>query len=259
MTIDINAFLGDYPFRRLPDSTPAALLRGMDRTGIERAWVSCLPAIFWRDPTEGNALLYRMAAEHERLIPIPAVHPGLPGWHEVLREAKERGVPAVRCDPTFYGLHPVGQAMHELVDGCAEDGLPLLMAVRLEDGRQRHPNDHAATLEPWVIRTLIRSTAALRLIVTHADREFVEQVHFGSAPAEARRILWDICWLWGPPEDQLQLLSGTVGADRFAFGTGQPLRLPEAAVCKLDLLDLSPEQRRAVERGNLEAFCHSTT
>jgi hypothetical protein len=45
-----------------------------------------------------------------------------------------------------------------------------------------------------------------------------------------------------------------VGIERFAFGTGAPLRLPENSVCKLDLLDLSTDQRHALESSNLERF-----
>lgn len=254
MRIDPNAFVGEYPYRRLPDSTPAALLRAMDRVGIDEAWISHLSAVFWRDPGEGNPLLYRIADEHPRLRAVPAVHPELPDWKQVLGEARSQGAPAVRCDPTFYGIHPAGGEMHELAQACSEAGLPLLMAMRLEDGRQRHPNDTADPLPPWAVRTLIRGVPRLRLIVTHADREFVEQVHFGSTPDEARRILWDICWIWGPPEDHLATLLQTVGIDRFAFGTGAPLRLPENSVCKLDLLDLTAGQRDALESGNLTAF-----
>ena len=90
--------------------------------------------------------------------------------------------------------------------------------------------------------------------MTHADRPFVEEVHFGSTPAEAARIWWDICWIWGPPEDHLQTLLGTVGAARFVLGTGQPLRLPENAGAKLDLLELSAADRAAIESANALAL-----
>ena len=100
------------------------------------------------------------------------------------------------------------------------------------------------------MRTLIRSDPAVRLIITHADRGFIEEVHFGSTPEESGRIWWDICWIWGPPEDHLQTLLRTVGVDRFLFGTGQPLRLPESSVAKLDLLDLPAEQRAVIESEN---------
>jgi predicted TIM-barrel fold metal-dependent hydrolase len=127
-----------------------------------------------------------------------------------------------------------------------------MLAVRLEDARQRHPNDRAGELPPWAVRSLVRSQSELHLIVTHADRPFIEEVHFGSTPEESSRIWWDICWIWGPPEDHLETLLRTVGVDRFLFGTGQPLRLPETSVAKLDLLDLASGDRLAIESDNAQ-------
>jgi hypothetical protein len=254
MRIDVNAFLGHYPFRRLPGGSPAALLEAMDRTGIDAAWLSNLSAIFWRDPTEGNAVVYQAAEREPRFRPVPAVHPELANWGAVLREARARQAPCVRTDPLFYGLDPVGTEMQELAGACGEARIPLLLAVRLEDARQRHPNDTAPELTPSAVRALLRAHDKLRLIVTHADRDFIEQVHFGSTAAEAERILWDICWIWGPPEDHLELLLKTVGSERFSFGTGMPLRIPDNSVAKLDLLELESEERAKIESGNLVAF-----
>lgn len=254
MRLDVNAFLGHYPYRQVSGGSPSGLLEAMDRTGIARAWISNLAAVFWKDPAAGNDVLYRCAREEPRFTPVPAVHPGLPDWKSRLDEAVSRRAPAVRADPGFYGLDPAGVEMRTLSGACADAGLPLVMAVRLEDGRQRHPNDRSAELDAAAIRALLRSHPAARLIVTHADREIVEQVHFGSTPEEAGRILWDLSWLWGPPEDHLALLLETVGTERFAFGTGMPLRIPEASVAKLDLLDLPAEGRARIEHGNLSDF-----
>src|SRR2546430_16185431 len=93
-----------------------------------------------------------------------------------------------------------------------------MIAVRLEDGRQRHPNDRAGELPAAAVRALIRSDEDLRLLITHADRGFIEEVHFGSTPEEAARLWWDVSWIWGPPEDHLETLLGTIGIDRFVFG-----------------------------------------
>jgi uncharacterized protein len=253
MRIDVNSFLGAYPFRRVPGTSPDALLRAMDRVVIDQAWVSHLPSVFWRDPAEGNDWLYETAERSDRLRPVPAVHPGLGGWDQVISQARAAAAPAIRCDPTYYGLDPVGPEMQALAAACGAEGLALMLAVRLEDGRQRHPNDRADELPPWAVRSLIRSDPALRLIVTHAERAFVEEVHFGSTPDESARIWWDVCWIWGPPEDHLQTLLRTVGVERFVFGTGQPLRIPETSIAKLDLTDLTAEQRSAIESENAKA------
>jgi predicted TIM-barrel fold metal-dependent hydrolase len=254
MRIDVNAFLGRYAFRKLPGGSPASLLETMDRVGIDRAWLSNLSAILWKDPTEGNSVVYLAAAQQKRFRPVPAVHPGLPNWKAVLEEAVQREAPCVRADPSFYGMDPAGSDMRSLAGACGELGVPLMMAVRLEDGRQRHPRDQAPELTPADLRAIVRSDSKVRLIVTHADRELIEQVHFGSTPQEAARILWDICWIWGPPEDYLALLLRTVGVERFTFGTGMPLRIPENSVAKLDLLELDPKDRALIEAGNLQVF-----
>ena len=86
MRIDVNAFVGAYPFRRVPGTSPEALLAAMDRTGLDEAWVTHLPGVFWRDPTEGNAWLLELAGRSPRLRPVPAVHPGLAGWAAALEQ-----------------------------------------------------------------------------------------------------------------------------------------------------------------------------
>ncbi len=251
MRIDVNAFLGAYPWRKVPGTAPEAVLVAMDRLEIDEAWVTHVPSLFWRDPTEGNPWLFETAARHRRLKPIPVIHPGLAQWEQALADAVNAGAPAVRCDPLHLGLDPAGGEMRVLAAACGAARIPLMLAVRLEDARQRHPNDVAAELPAAAVRALIRSDGDVRLVVTHADRGFVEEVHFGSTPDEARRIWWDICWIWGPPEDHLATLLDTVGVERFVLGTGQPLRIPENSIAKLDLLDLSTEQRVAIESGNV--------
>ena len=172
----------------------------------------------------------------------------------MLADAANAGAPAVRCDPLYLGLDPAGGEMRVLAAACGASHMPLMLAVRLEDGRQRHPNDRAGELPAAAVRALLRSDGDVRLLVTHADRGFVEEVHFGSTPEEARRVWWDICWIWGPPEDHLATLLETVGVDRFVFGTGQPLRLPETSVAKLDLLELSRAAREAIESTNVQGL-----
>jgi hypothetical protein len=257
MRIDVNTYIGAYPWRRVPGTSPDAVLAAMDRAGVDEAWVSHLPGLFWKDPTEGNAFLLGVGRHERRLRPVLAVHPLLANWRDVLERARDAGAVAVRADPTFYGIEPAGAAMLALAEACGEAGVPLVTAVRLEDVRGRHPNDRADDLPPWAARRLLRAHPSLRLLVTNADRGFVEEVHFGSTPDEARRCWWDIAWIWGPPEDQLQLLLRTVGGERFVLGSGQPLRIPETPIARLDLLDLDGDGRAALEHGNAGAFAGS--
>lgn len=255
LVVDVAAWVGGYPYRHLADSSPAWLLRQMDRLGIERAWVGYLPSLTYRDPASGTAELLRVLAPHrDRLDPIPAIHPGLARWEQDLNEAVALGAPALRVYPTQLGLDPAGGEMRVLATAAAAAGMPLLLTVRLEDLRQRHPLDRAEELPPSAVRTLVRCDRQLRLLVSLADRPFIEEVHFGLTPEESHRIMWDIAWIWGPPEDHLALLIETIGLERFVLGTGMPLRIPDTPFARLDLLGLPAEQRGKILAGNLDRW-----
>jgi predicted TIM-barrel fold metal-dependent hydrolase len=233
---DHNALIGPYPFRRLPEPTPQRLLAEMDRLGIADAWVGHLPSVFYRDVAAGNDELYDALERHgERLRPVPAVNPAWPGWERELSRARAAGAPAVRTYPAHYGVDPAGRAMAELCAACAEAGLEVVLTVRFEDARQRHALDVAPELIGAAVRSAVRADPRVRLLVTAASRGLVEEVHFGSTADEAARIRWDVSWIWGPPEDHLATLFRTVGRERFVLGTQFPLRLPEAALTKLEL------------------------
>jgi len=250
--IDVNVFLGEYPWRPLPGTGAEEILATMDRLGVSEAWLSHLPSLFWKDPAPGNALLYATVDRHQRFRPVPVIHPGLPRWEEELSEAADRGAVAVRADPGQMGLAPAGGELLALLRACGRLGLPFLAAVRLEDVRGRHPLDNAPELSSWMVRNWLRADPSVKLVLTHAERSFIEEVHFGSTPDEAARCYWDCSWVWGPPEDHLAHLLAVIGVDRFLFGSGQPLRLAETPVARLDLLDLSPADRAAILTDNAQ-------
>ena len=236
--VDHNALVGPYPFRALPDPTPERLVTELARAQVARAWVGHVPSIFYRDVAAGNDELLRLLAPHRgRLLPVPAVNPAYPGWEREVERARQEGAPAVRTYPVHYGFGCGGPEMRALAAACAGAGLTLVLTVRLEDGRQRHPLDVARELLGADVRTAVRAHPETRILVTNADRALIEEVHFGSTPEEAARIRWDIAWLWGPPDDQLSLLRRTVGRERFVFGTHFPFRLPDAALTRLALAE----------------------
>ena len=142
----------------------------------------------------------------------------------------------MRVYPTIWEMGPHDPRLAEFAMACGEAKLALLLTVRFEDLRQRHPMDRAGDLGAAAIRALARAGEQVRLVVAAAGRDLIEQVHWGLTPAEQRRVVWDISWIWGPPEDHLAKLFRTVGADRFVYGTHWPLRLTQSPRANLALL-----------------------
>ncbi|HEX4682901.1 MAG TPA: hypothetical protein VH277_09345 [Gemmatimonadaceae bacterium] len=251
--IDCNTLIGPYPYRHVPHPEPDVLVRVLDREGIDEAWVGHLPSAFFRDPTPGNAELFKALAPFgSRLRPVPAIRAGWPHWERRLINARDAGAPAIRAYPPQWGMGPHDGSMRELAVAAGEQGMALLLTVRFEDLRQRHPLDSAGDLSAAAVRTLARAAESVRLLVTAAGREMIEEVHWSLTPDEQRRVFWDISWIWGPPEDHLAKLFRTIGSDRFVFGTQWPLRLTQTPRANLDLL---PDELRGSRLAGAGAVC----
>lgn len=235
--VDVNLAIGGYPFRHVPHPEPAVLARVLAREGVARGWVAHLPSAFWRDPSPGDAELYAALAPFPTLDPVPTIRPDWPGWERRLREAADRGAPAVRAYPVLWGLGPGDGSLARLGAACAAAGLVLVLPVRFEDLRQRHPLDVAGDLTPAHVRALARATAgAAQLVVLSAGREFIEETAWSLTPEERERVHFDFSCVWGPPEDHLATLLRTLGPERFVYGSGWPLRLTQNPAASLALL-----------------------
>lgn len=250
--VDFNTFVGPYPFRHVPHPDPEVLVRVLEREGLSGAWVGHLPSAFHRDPTDGNAELLRAVARFPQLRPVPVVRSDWPRWEQALQRATDAGAPAIRVYPPQWGLGPHDEGLRALAIAAGERHMATVLTVRFEDLRQRHLMDSAGDLSAAAIRSLARSGEAVRLIVTAAGREMIEEVHWGLTAIEQRRVFWDISWIWGPPEDHLAKLFRTIGSERFVFGTQWPLRLTQTPRANLDLLP--PDLRGARLAGDSAIF-----
>ena len=234
--IDVDAFIGCYPFRHLPHPEPAILARVLEREGLDGAWVGHLPSAFYRDPSPGNDELFAALAPHDSLHAAPCVRPDWPQWERALASVLDRGARAIRAYPPQWGLGPDDPSMRALCTACGEADVPLVLTVRFEDLRQRHWMDQAGDLTAAAIRAVARGNHRTRIIVCSAGRGTIEEVHWGLTPDERELVFWDISWIWGPPEDELALLFRTIGPQRFIYGTAWPLRLAQTPRANLALL-----------------------
>jgi len=235
--LDVNAFIGGYPFRSIPHPDPDVLVRVLPREGIASAWVGHLPSAFHRDPSAGNAELVRALAPFAGILhPAPVVRPDWPKWDTTLARLVDAGAPAVRAYPQLWGMAPGDERLAALGGACARAGCALVLTVRFEDLRQRHPLDTASDLSAAHVRQLARARTGARIVVTAAGRELIDEIHWGLTPSERALVFYDFSWIWGPPTDELATLFRTIGSERFVYGTMWPLRLTQGPRANLALL-----------------------
>ena len=100
MLIDMNAYLGHWPFRKLRHNTAPELVALMDDRGIDLACVSSASAIFYKNSQAGNEDLAAEVADYPgRLIPFAVINPTSADWeHDLSVCAEEFGVKRAVCD-----------------------------------------------------------------------------------------------------------------------------------------------------------------
>ncbi|MEP6991611.1 MAG: hypothetical protein ABJA80_11840 [bacterium] len=251
--IDVATWIGSYPFRQLRHPEPSVLVRVLEREGLAGAWVGYLPSPWQRDPAPGNAALLEALAPHPTLRPAPVVRPDWPGWEGSLDALIAAGAAAIRAYPMHWGLASSDPHMRALALACAARGIPLVLTTRFEDLRQRSPLDVAGDLTAAHVRALARAAPGLRLVVTAAGRELLEETHWSLTPEEQARVHWDFAWIWGPPEEHFAHLVRTLGAARFVYGTHWPLRLVQNSRANLDLLPTDVRSASMTDAATLAA------
>lgn len=254
MIIDVNATLGPYPFRRLRHTTAEELVAQMDRQGIDRAVVSSLPSVFYRDAHEGNAdLLAAVNAQRGRLVAVVTTNPTYPGWERDLAGVVAGGrVKAVALWPEHHGYALKDAAGRRALEVIEQHGLPVVLTQRLEDRRQRHRWDQAEDLTVAALLEAARGHPALRfLLVNWAG---LDGARLAAAGLRGRCLI-DFARLQVVNRKEVPRLMAALGAESVAFGSHLPFDYVGPALVKLANLErLSAADRERVAWRNAAEF-----
>ncbi len=251
MIVDMSAYLGHWPFRRLRHNTADGLLALMDRAGIDMACTSSAGAIFYKNSQAGNEELAEQIAPHrDRLIPFAVINPTYADWeHDLAVCADELGARGLRLYPNYHNYSLADACCNELIAAAADRDLVVSIPVRQIDQRQRH----------WLIEVpdvALHDLAAL--VARHPGARFVflNGLNFVSSPlGSADDDLPDnyaigISRLSAVMQAEIKQLLETLGTDRVVFATGMPFKYPEPALLKVEVLDAAEEEKQAILAGN---------
>lgn len=242
MLIDVNTYIGHWPFRQLRDNTAAGLLKRMDRAGIDRAVVGSIDAVFYKDVLPANEALAKATRRHrDRLLPAATLNPLYPGWREDLRRcAEDWDLKALRLYPQYHGYRLGDIEALRLIDAAAELGWVVQVPMRLVDRRQRHPQDWAADL----------SGAAL--VEAVALRPWVKWMFLDALGLDGRAFpkeasyLVEVSRMTAVLQRNIQGLIAAAGIEHLAFGSGLPFKVAEPTLLKLEVLDISQRLRERI-------------
>jgi predicted TIM-barrel fold metal-dependent hydrolase len=249
MTIDANAYLGAWPFRRLSLTTPEALLRKMDALGIEQAVVSRLENVFYKNVLAGNRDLHALTRPHAgRFIPAATINPGFPGWEDDLRLAvEELGMRVVRLHPNYHRYHPLQPECVELLVRARELRLVVLLTLCLEDPRLHHWLAPVPDVEVAEVAETVNAFPDVTFLVTTAtSRQLTDLWRRVDEPGN---LYLENSRVQGPIGDVAKLVQQT-DAGHVLFGTNAPLYHPKSAKLSIEEVDLDAATKAQIFAGN---------
>ena len=255
MILDINAWLGTWPFRSLRDNTPETLVARLDRSGITMAAVSFIEAAFHRHPQSANKRLAEAVAPHsDRLIPLGTINPISPHWEDDLSACKNLGLKGIRLFPQYHNYETDGPLAREIVTACAESNLPVFIPHRLEDIRQHHWIDPGKVVDLGQIANLIAAVPKATIVVPNARP-------LAGSPLWQRKDLRDKNWYvdlslaeihYGLHKNtnsmkDLGYMIEEGGANHLLFGTHLPFSYAGPALVKLAILPVDENTRSNIQ------------
>ena len=251
MIVDTNAYLGFFAFRQLRHNTAPELLRLMDEKGIDKAMVSSASAITYRNTQPGNEELAAAAAPHrDRLIPFAVINPFYAGWQDDLKICHEQfGMKGLRLYPKWHNYALSDRSCRDLIREATQRNMVVSIPIRVEDHRQRSWLVDVPNVPLGEIVTLVKACPRARFILLNGAG------YTGSPLGKKDNGLpanyWiEISRLSALLANEIGQLLSRLGADRVVFGTGMPLKYPDPALLKLEVLDAPPEVKEKIRGGN---------
>lgn len=241
MLLDINAYVGHWPFKQLKYNTCAGRLERMNRFGIDTSVISNLNGAFYKNTQSANQELYEELKTDSRFdrrfIPFAVINPIYAGWKEDLEICiSKMGMKGVRIYPEYHDYEITDPSLTELVRMARDRGLPVAVDIRMVDSRQRSwmdipVFDYNAAVKTDIIEKEWKVQNIIPLIKAVPDAKFIivnvaNSIDLNADDLELVRkseIVFDTSGRILMGENTLSEVLKRFGREKFAFGTHSPI------------------------------------
>jgi hypothetical protein len=241
--MDVNAYIGNWPFRPLPAITPEELLNLLNAEGIGQALVSPIEGIFYDEPQIANDSLYSALQNYFYLALVAVLNPALSSWRRSLEKCHEKyHVPAIKLHPNYHQYSLDSESSDSLLKAAGERDIPVTVQLRVQDVRAQNPLGRADD---------VNVADAIQAAKTHPETKIIiGGIRWGEAQNKSKEIL-DQKNLWLDISnieytDGLRKIIDVYGTKQLLFGTHAPFFVVRSAILKLKEADLSEEEYKAI-------------
>lgn len=165
MIIDINAFCGHWPFRKIYTESMDKIVESAKKNNIDSMIISSLNSIFYQDPYEGDE---EIAAEIPKgSYQALTINPAQEFFEDDIKLGMENmNIKAVRIHPEYHNYSLTDNCVSRLFDVLYEYNLPLMITGMMEDPRMMHFKAQNV-IHAHDIGSMISRNKKIPVIITH--------------------------------------------------------------------------------------------
>jgi len=222
--IDINAYVGHWPFKQLKFNNCETLLQRMNQFGVDISVISNLNGIFYKNTQRANEELHNELKSNRRFrnrfLPFAVINPIYAGWKDDLATCTEKfGMNGVRIYPKYHDYTLNDTQCIELVKVVRDKGLPIALSLRMVDSRQRSWMDIENEWELRDIIPLIKEVPDASFVILNVANSLKLTDEELNDIRRANMVL-DTS---GRSLTNLSEMLEKIGKEKFAFGTHSPI------------------------------------
>ena len=241
MLLDINAYVGHWPFKQLKYNTCRMLQDRMNKFGVDVSVISNINGIFYKNTQSANEELYdELKSDRrfsDRFIPFAVINPIYAGWKDDLEMSITKlGMKGIRIYPKYHDYDVTDPSLIELVKRTRDHGLPVAIDIRMVDSRQRSWMDiplfegNAAVkfdiiTKEWAVKNIVpivREVPDAKYIIVNVANSIRLNIEDMEVIKKAN-ILFDTSGREIRGDNSLFELLKRFGNEKFAFGTHSPI------------------------------------
>lgn len=224
MLLDINAYIGHWPFTQVKYNNCKSLLERMNKFGVDISAISNLNGIFYKNTQSANEELFEELKSdsqfRDRFVPFAGLNPIYAGWKDDLETChKKMEMKGVRLYPLYHDYELTDPSCIELVKNVRDRGLPIALTLRMVDSRQRSWMD---ITKEWALKDIVpivKEVPDAKYIILNV----ANSMNLNTEETELLKktdIVFDTS---GRSISNLGELLNKFGKEKFAFGTHSPI------------------------------------
>ena len=241
MLLDINSYVGHWPFKQLKYNSCSSKLERMNRFGIHLSVISNLNGVFYKNTQSANVELYNeLKSDRQisnRFIPFAVLNPIYAGWRDDLENCVTKmGMKGIRVYPQYHDYGITDPAFIQLVRVARDRGLPVVIDIRMVDSRQRSwmdipvfdynaPVKTDIIFKEWNVQNIvpiIREVPDAKYIIVNV----ANSISLNNEDMEVIRkanVVFDTSGRAFMGDDTISELLKRFGREKFAFGSHSPI------------------------------------